>query len=174
MFTGKAPVARDPNAHDHADRVRAVAEAKAVSGQDPFAASWRRSLINHRIDPATGADCMRLEQATIRARREASGRLLSVAAPILDRLARAAGEAGCTVLLTDAAGLILEERVRAGDRAYFTGTGLVQGADWSERREGTNGIGTCVAEARPVIVHRDQHFHARNTLLSCTASPIIN
>jgi transcriptional regulator of acetoin/glycerol metabolism len=43
---------------------------------------------------------------------------------------------------------------------------------WSENCEGTNGIGTCLVEQRLLTIHRDQHFHARNTLLSCTTAPI--
>ena len=50
--------------------------------------------------------------------------------------------------------------------------GLWPGAVWSEAHEGTNGIGTALAEHRPVTIHRDQHFHARNTGLSCVTHPI--
>ena len=46
------------------------------------------------------------------------------------------------------------------------------GADWSESRQGTNGMGTCLAENRPVIVHRDEHYRSRLIGLSCTAAPI--
>jgi hypothetical protein len=34
---------------------------------------------------------------------------------------------------------------------------------WSERHGGTNRMGTCLAERAALIVHRDQHFLARNT-----------
>ena len=54
----------------------------------------------------------------------------------------------------------------------FEDWGLWTGAVWSEKFEGTNGIGTCLVEQRAVTIDRDQHFFARNTLLACTTAPI--
>ena len=48
------------------------------------------------------------------------------------------------------------------------------GALWDERHEGTNGIGTCLAEAGPVTVHREEHFRGYNVSLSCSAAPILD
>ncbi len=44
----------------------------------------------------------------------------------------------------------------------------------SEECEGTNGIGTALAEQRALTIHRDQHFRSRNTALSCTVAPIFD
>ena len=56
----------------------------------------------------------------------------------------------------------------------FRRWGLWNGAVWSEAREGTNGIGTCLAEQRVLTIHRDQHFHTRNIGLSCTVAPLFD
>jgi transcriptional regulator of acetoin/glycerol metabolism len=48
------------------------------------------------------------------------------------------------------------------------------GALWDERHEGTNGIGTCLAETGPVTVHREEHFRGYNLTLSCSAAPILD
>ncbi len=40
--------------------------------------------------------------------------------------------------------------------------------------EGTNGVGTCLAEQRTITVHRDQHFRTRHTSLTCTVSPVFD
>jgi len=156
----------------HADIVREVVSSPKAAGRAGFAASWRRSMIHHKIDPADMPLDARLSEAEIRARREASGLLLQIAAPVLDRLARAACDAGCTVLLSDAGGLILDERVRAGDAGDFHASNLAPGSDWSEGAQGTNGIGTCLAEGRAVTVWRDQHFRAGNTGLTCIGAPV--
>lgn len=37
---------------------------------------------------------------------------------------------------------------------------------------GTNGIGTAIADARAVVIQRDQHFLSCNTGLSCVTAPI--
>ncbi|RAI32660.1 GAF domain-containing protein, partial [Rhodoplanes roseus] len=88
----------------------------------------------------------------------------------LDQLFSAVGAAGCCVLLADSDGVPVERRGEAGDDATFEDWGLWPGALWSEATEGTNGIGTCVIERRPVTVHRDQHFFARNGALGCMAA----
>ena len=157
---------------NHAEIVQEVVASSSAAGRAGFAASWRRSLIHHKIDPGQKGGADRLSEAEVRARREASGLLLKIAEPVLDRLARAACDAGCTVLLSDAGGLILDERVRAGDLGAFHASNLAPGSDWSEGAEGTNGIGTCLAEGRAVTVWRDQHFRAGNIGLTCMGAPV--
>lgn len=157
---------------NHAEIVKSVVTSSAALGRAGFAASWRRSLVYHKLDPGQGGGIERLSSAEVRARREASGLLLRIAEPVLDRLARAACDSGCTVLLSDAGGFILDERVRAGDKRDFHASNLAPGSDWSEGAEGTNGIGTCLAEGRAVTVWRDQHFRATNTGLTCTGAPV--
>jgi transcriptional regulator of acetoin/glycerol metabolism len=82
------------------------------------------------------------------------------------------GHTGRAIYLTDSEGLVLLGRSRAADAGLFEHAGLVAGADRSEAVQGTNGIGTCLAEARPVIIHRDQHYLAQNTAMSCIDAPV--
>ncbi|WP_407644505.1 GAF domain-containing protein [Chachezhania sediminis] len=98
--------------------------------------------------------------------------MLRVAAPKLDALHQLVGASGCGVMLTDAEGVVLASRAADADLRVFHAWGLAPGSDWSEASEGTNGIGTCIAEARRIIIHRDEHFHARNTAMSCMDAPI--
>ncbi len=72
----------------------------------------------------------------------------------------------------DGDGVPVDRRGTPADDATFQSWGLWTGALWSEEHEGTNGIGTCLVEQRPLTIDRDQHFFTRNTLLSCTAVPI--
>lgn len=157
---------------NHAEIVQSVVASNALGARAGFAASWRRSMIHHKLDPAKPRPGARLEAGHIAARREAAGLLLRVASPVLDRLARAACEAGCAVFLSDAEGFVLDERMRAADAGAFHGSNLAPGSDWSEGAEGTNGIGTCLAEGRAVTVWRDQHFRATNTGLTCMGAPV--
>jgi transcriptional regulator of acetoin/glycerol metabolism len=154
----------------HADAVIATAQDNAA--RNALAASWRRSLVHHGLHPAESRPQDRLEEKAMRERVEAAGPLLRIAAPILDRLAAAAVDAGCAIYLTDGEGVILDERVRAADKRCFDTNGLGRGTCWAESAEGTNGIGTCLAERRPVIVHRDQHFRSRHVGLSCRGAPV--
>ena len=157
----------------HADRV-----IKAITGSEPassaLAASWRRSGDFYALDPASRAPSKRLLAAEVAAARERLGPLLGIAQSSLDRLFLAVGGVGCSVLLADGDGVVLERRGAASDDATFEHWGLWTGAVWSERFEGTNGIGTCLFEERAVTIDRDEHFFDRNTALACTTAPIFD
>jgi transcriptional regulator of acetoin/glycerol metabolism len=135
-------------------------------------ASWRRSSSMHGLDPADRRPPQRVTDLELRLARQAIEPLLKVAQSSVDRLYLAVGGVGCCVLLADKDGVPLERRGAPSDDRTFQDWGLWTGAVWSENREGTNGIGTCLVEKRPVTIHRDQHFYSRNTLLSCTTAPI--
>lgn len=66
----------------------------------------------------------------------------------------------------------VERRGAPADDKTFHSWGLWAGSVWNEESQGTNGIGTCLVEQRALTIHRDQHFHTRNTGLSCTTAPI--
>lgn len=137
-----------------------------------IAASWRRSLDKHGLDPAAGRSRDRVTAENLRWRKEQAAVLLRIAGPKLDQLFGLVGHSGCTVALTDAQGIVIEQRYSLADADAFNSWGLAQGADWSESAEGTNGIGTCLAEQRHVIIHRHEHFLARNVGMSCMDAPI--
>ncbi len=156
----------------HADKVRQTVESREALS--PLAASWRRSLNYHGLTPDHQAPPERVDDQQLHHAREECGELLSVARPSLDRLFGAVGSSGCCVLLTDKTGLVLDRRGMASDDQTFNQWGLWTGAVWSEAIEGTNGIGTCLTEKRAVTIHRDQHFHSRNTAMSCIDAPIFD
>ena len=159
-----------------ADVVHAERVLKVISGSDAassaLAASWRRSGRLHALDPASRALPQRLAAAQIAEAQDRLGPMLRVAQASLDRLFLAVGGVGCSVLLADRSGLVVDRRGAAGDDSTFDAWGLWTGAVWSEKLEGTNGIGTCLVEQRLLTIDRDQHFFTRNALLSCTTAPI--
>jgi transcriptional regulator of acetoin/glycerol metabolism len=99
-------------------------------------------------------------------------RLIFNAQEEIDRLYKVVGEAGYTLLLCDTAGIAVEHRGDEADASRFKYWGTWVGGVWSEAAEGTNGIGTCIAEERPITIHRSQHFRSRHTDLSCSGAPI--
>ncbi|KGJ05340.1 regulatory protein, Fis family [Paracoccus halophilus] len=154
----------------HVDRVVRASQSPAAVTR--LAASWRRSMVKHGLDPARPEQLRRMTEQETALRIERMGDFLAVARPQIDQLFQLVCATGCNVLLTDADGIVLEQRVNEADAPVFRDWGLWQGVDWSEPAEGTNGIGTCLAEGRQVTIHRDEHFYARNTALSCIDAPI--
>lgn len=138
------------------------------------AASWARSLKLHGLAPDGRNELLRPDASSLALRREQMSRILHVSSPTMDRIFAALGLAGCSVVLCDADGLILDQRRRSAEDADFDQAGLTVGVDWSEGRQGTNGIGTCIVEARPVTIYRDQHFSTRNTAMSCMGAPVFD
>ena len=102
------------------------------------------------------------------------GSLLAAAQGSIDRLFLAVGGVGCSVVVADLSGVIVDRRGAPCDDRFFDGSGLWNGAVWSEQYEGTNGIGTCLVEHRAVTIDRDQHFFTRNSDLFCTTAPIFD
>lgn len=158
---------------EHVDRIQ-TAIASPEASHSALVASWRRSSSAHHLNPAEYRSPSRLTDRELQLAREASGSLLDLAQPSLDRLFQAVGAAGCSVLLADKHGVALDRRGFGADDKTFESWGLWKGAIWSEESEGTNGIGTCIVEQRTLTIHRDQHFYARNALMSCTTAPIFN
>lgn len=158
---------------NHSDIVLDTVHSSRAA-QSAVAASWCRSALHHGLDPAASRHGDRLAQTELERLRDANGELLAAAVPTLDRLFASVGQTGCCVIMSDTNGTVLEARSQAGDAGLFAAIGLAAGANWSEAAEGTNGIGTCLVEARPVTIHRSEHFAARNIGVSCMDAPIFD
>ena len=157
----------------HADYVlKVIAGNEAASSA--LAASWRRSGALYALDPASRALPQRLPEPETARSRERMGSLLVAAQASIDRLFLAVGGVGCSVVVADLSGVIVDRRGAPCDDRFFDGSGLWNGAVWSEKYEGTNGIGTCLVEQRAVTIDRDQHFFSRNSDLFCTTAPIFD
>ena len=135
-------------------------------------ASWRRCINDYALDPAREQEPFVLDGQTLNEYRNRHEYLIQVASAEIDWLYDHIAMSGCALLLTDAGGIVLYEKADPGILETFRMAGLQLGADWSELRQGTNGMGTCIAENRPIIVHRDEHFRACHIAMSCTAAPI--
>ncbi len=157
----------------HTDLVHSVAEGAAPPPDiAPVSLSWRRSAGGYGVDPVDRRAPTILTAGEIKDFRAPLDRLLISAREEIDRLYQVVREAGYTILFCDTAGVAVEHRGDAADanRCEYWGTWL--GGVWSEAIEGTNGIGTCIAEERPITVHRGQHFRSRHMDLSCSGAPI--
>jgi transcriptional regulator of acetoin/glycerol metabolism len=152
--------------------VHAGAASRRAGLNAAIAASWRRCVIDYSLDPSRRHPAIVIDPATLRERRAQHAELVQIASAEIDWLFHHIAGSGYALLLTDSRGIILYDKSDPTLVKTFRDAGLLIGADWSERCEGTNGIGTCIAEQRAITVHRDEHFQDCHIGLSCSAAPI--
>ncbi|WP_439407389.1 helix-turn-helix domain-containing protein [Bradyrhizobium sp. DASA03076] len=157
----------------HAEHVCSVAEgATPPPGIELVSSSWQRSAKKYGLDPVDRKAPRILTPAELKHFREPLDKLTLSAQEGIDELYRVVREAGYAILLCDRSGVVVAHRGEDTQASEFKYWGTWLGGVWSEELEGTNGIGTCIIEERPVTVHRTQHFRSRHINLSCSGAPI--
>jgi transcriptional regulator of acetoin/glycerol metabolism len=163
----------------HADLVVRVATCgpsseagTAVALAPKVGVSWRRCLNDFNLDPAIDYRPTVVDQTRIKDLHAEHEELVVIARAEMDSLYEQISGSGYALLLADTSGVILTEKVDPSLKGMFTRAGLLVGAQWSEEREGTNGIGTCAVESHPITIHQSDHFRSRHIGLSCSAAPI--
>jgi sigma-54 dependent transcriptional regulator, acetoin dehydrogenase operon transcriptional activator AcoR len=107
---------------------------------------------------------LKLEQSRI---------LCAHATPVMESLHEQIVNTQNVIVLTDAEGLILHS---IGDDDFLRRAekvALRPGASWAEHLQGTNAIGTAIADHCPTVVHGAQHYLAANRFLTCSSVPIL-
>jgi len=160
----------------HADRVLCVAHGMTPDSpvilSESIGDSWKRCVRDYSLDPVRSHSPAVISTGDLRGRQVQHEHLIQIANAEMDSLYEQIRGSGYALLLTDASGVILCEKIDATLKGLFRLAGLLVGADWSELHEGTNGIGTCISVDRPVTVHRSEHFRASHIGLSCSGAPI--
>ncbi|MBK3660471.1 sigma-54-dependent Fis family transcriptional regulator [Bradyrhizobium diazoefficiens] len=164
------------SASNHVARVLSVANHVAdVDAESRIATSWRRCLIGHKLDPARQGPPQTLTEAEVRHVVEPMEETIRLLTPELDDLARVLRDAGYCVNLADANATMLFSRLPGeADARMFMDWKIYTGSNFAETCEGTNGLGTCLAEQKPILVHRDEHFRAQWHMFSCAVAPLFD
>lgn len=164
------------SASNHVARVLSVANHVAdVDAESRIANSWRRCLISHKLDPARQGPPQTLTEAEVRHVAEPMEETIRLLTPELDDLARVLRDAGYCVNLADANATMLFSRLPGeADARMFMDWKIYTGSNFAETFEGTNGLGTCLAEQKPILVHRDEHFRAQWHMFSCAVAPLFD
>ncbi|WP_426611134.1 sigma-54-dependent Fis family transcriptional regulator [Bradyrhizobium sp. McL0616] len=164
------------SASNHVARVLSVANHVAdVDAESRIATSWRRCLISHKLDPARQGPPQTLTEAEVRHVAEPMEETIRLVTPELDDLARVLRDAGYCVNLADVNATMLFSRLPGeADAKMFMDWKIYTGSNFAETFEGTNGLGTALAEQRPILVHRDEHFRAQWHMFSCAVAPLFD
>src|SRR6201999_4560874 len=99
------------------------------------------------LDPGVDYQPTVVDQTRIKDLQAEHEELVHIARAEMDSLYEQIAGSGYALLLADTDGVILCEKIDPVLKSMFIRAGLIVGAEWSERAEGTNGIGTCAREA---------------------------
>ena len=163
-------------ATSHASRIlHIVQNGLQPAGIEPHVTrSWYRCLREYRIEPSAPRQNAVLSAQSLKESQQRMGELVPVARAEMESLYEQIAGSGFAVILSDTQGAVLTSITDPTLQREFRQAGLSLGALWDERHEGTNGIGTCLAEGCPVTVHREEHFRGYNLSLSCSGAPILD
>jgi sigma-54 dependent transcriptional regulator, acetoin dehydrogenase operon transcriptional activator AcoR len=163
-------------ATSHASRIlHVVQNGLQPAGIEPHVTrSWYRCLREYHIEPSAPRQNTVLNSQSLKELQQRMGELLPVARAEMESLYEQIAGSGFAVILSDTQGVVLTTITDPTLHREFRQAGLSLGSVWDERHEGTNGIGTCLAEGCPVTVHREEHFRGYNLSLSCSGAPILD
>ncbi len=136
--------------------------------------SWRRSLAAGLLPDSRAMAADRSDTENLRQALAQNHDLLSHSQPVMEYLFDQVRHSQNVVVLADREGILIHS---LGD-AYFLAkaerVALSRGASWNEAHQGTNAIGTALAERNGVEIHGAEHFFERNGFLTCAAAPIMS
>jgi transcriptional regulator of acetoin/glycerol metabolism len=158
---------------EHAHRIIEVVQRGARSlTSDTVAQSWARCMNEHGLDPRQRRRPPVLGGDEMPGCRSRMADVIDCARYEMTTLYQQMGDPQSAVVLTDTQGVILHMVSSQEFERMAQPLGLEIGAVWSEKEAGTNGMGTCAAEAQPVVVQQTDHFLSQYTGLTCSAVPI--
>jgi len=137
------------------------------------AASWRRCR-EWGVDPWQQGSRLQLNETELADLRRRNHNLLQISQPIMENLNQFVSGTGFLVILADAQGVIME---MIGDAETWANAGrinLLPGSSWREADAGTNGIGTALAELRPVQINGQEHYCHDVQSWTCSACPLVD
>ncbi|MDY7545699.1 hypothetical protein RGU75_05560 [Glaciimonas sp. CA11.2] len=117
---------------------------------DPIVNSWIRCLNEYSLDPDNCDEPVVIGNVELQERQARLADVQQVAKIEMANLYQQLAGSGYAIMLMDCDGVLLNY---FGDPSFThaaSKTGLMQGAVWSERLQGTNGMGTCLVEKNPL------------------------
>jgi transcriptional regulator of acetoin/glycerol metabolism len=137
----------------------------------PIASSWAK-CIEKGVDPFLKTNPYLASSRELRERKNQQAELLSIARPIMKRIAKLVEGSDFLVVLADQDGYILE--AHGDDAAFEFGklSNFTVEACWAEELLGTNGVGTPLVTGEPIQVVGPQHWSLAAHNATCSGAPI--
>jgi len=134
-----------------------------------IASSWKRCLASN-IDPSKAITATNIQNFIEQDKKAA--RLLAASHTHIQQLYDTIKGHGYVIILTDAQGIILTV---LGDKKvmnFAESVYLIPGANCSENAIGTNSLGTCLIQKKPIQIFSHEHYCQYYHDWSCSCAPI--
>lgn len=134
--------------------------------------SWERSR-SYGLE-FDKADKRLISEAALRERIRERRNLCDIAVPVMEELYDYTAGSGCLCSLSDEEGYMLKAMGDEEIMAMARANKLMEGCNRSERRLGTNGIGTPLVIHRPIQVFAEEHYYGLHHNWVCSGAPIFD
>ncbi|WP_286253014.1 sigma-54-dependent Fis family transcriptional regulator [Marinobacter shengliensis] len=135
--------------------------------------SWERCKHRYKLSQASKTEILTLTEREIREKCEPLEQLMHDSSSIIERVRQVARQSGYSVLISNEEGAAVKAFTDSDLSVELENGGIRLGTLWQESMVGTNGLGTCLEESRPVTVNASEHFGRNLQAFSCSAAPLI-
>jgi len=134
--------------------------------------SWQRCRnmdVDYMSGKGTKVDGIELEESIFKKRE-----LIKLSRPIMENVFEMVKNTNYSVILTDEKGIIIDLIINNDIKDIHNNLNFVRGSLWDEKSVGTNAIGTCLADDKPIQVIGPEHYCEYHHKWTCSAAPIHN
>ncbi|MHA7924351.1 MAG: sigma-54-dependent Fis family transcriptional regulator [Marinobacter sp.] len=135
--------------------------------------SWERCKHRYKLSQASKTEILTLTEREIREKCEPLEQLMHDSSSIIERVRQVARQSGYSVLISNEEGAAVKAFTDSDLSVELENGGIRLGTLWPESLVGTNGLGTCLEENRPITVNASEHFGENLQAFSCSAAPLI-
>ena len=160
---------------------REIAKLRRLGGDETgeqfpevVADSWTRCLAEYHLRPDRVPPATVLDRSEMRNLTDTYDELLAIASPEIDRLFERLVDNEFLVSFASPQGAFLLFRCGHKYLSDMSKCGVLPGSIWSEEQQGTNGVGTCLALGKGVIIAGKQHYGTAIRSLTCITAPVRN
>lgn len=154
-----------------------LARMRGLSEQTPLpgvvADSWKRCLTDYHLSPDRVPRAEVLTHSEIRDLMQSRESLLRVAEPEVERLFLDLVDSDYMVSLASPQGVMMLFRCDYQYLSEFANSGVLPGSVWTEEKQGTNGVGTCLRLGKSVSIIGSQHYGSATQALTCITAPVL-
>jgi transcriptional regulator of acetoin/glycerol metabolism len=135
-------------------------------------ASWQRCVRKYSLEPDRVPEPRVLARTELHEVHASFEEVLALSQGEFERLYQSLAEQAYVMLLANAGGVAMGYRSPEAVAAECLAARVLPGSVWTEENQGTNGIGVCLKEQRPLSVVMEDHFATQLSRISCTVAPV--